>query len=274
MDYISHLFSLKGKVAVITGGGGVLASEIGLAYAQAGASVILLGRSLDSLVAVADKIKDAGGKAEAIQADVLNSSVIKKVCATIVSTYGKVDILLNAAGGNHPSATIGPDQSIFDMDIAAMDSVRDLNFKGSVIPSLIFGEQMAKQGEGNIVNFSSMAAMQAITRVVAYSASKAAITNFTQWMATEMAKKFSDKIRVNAIAPGFFIGEQNRALLINEDGSLTSRSKDILHKTPMNRFGDASELVAAAIYLVSPAASFVTGTVLSVDGGFSIYSGV
>lgn len=274
MNYLERMFSLDGKVAVLTGGGGVLAAEIGRGYAQAGATVILLGRRIESVKVVADQIISEGGKAEAIQADVLDKAMMEKVCDSIVSEHGKVDILLNAAGGNQVGATISKDQTVFDLDVDALDEVKELNFNGSVIPCLVFGKQMANQGEGNIINFSSMTAFQAISRVVGYSASKAAITNFTNWLATEMAMKFSDKIRVNAIAPGFFVGNQNRSLLYHEDGTLTSRSKSILRNTPMNRFGTASELVTTAIYLVSPAASFVTGVVIPVDGGFSCFSGV
>ncbi len=270
MNYIEKLFSLKGKVIVITGGSGVLASDIGAGLVKAGATVILLGRSLERLKDKAKHIKASA----AFATDVMDKKSVERACDDIVKQYTKVDVLLNAAGGNQPGATVNDDQSLFDIDLEAITEVNDLNFKGSVIPSLVFGQQMAKQGEGNIINFSSMSAFQVMTRVVGYSASKAAITNFTSWMATEMAKKFSDKIRINAIAPGFFVGNQNRALLINEDGSLTPRSKDILHNTPMNRFGEANELIGAVIFLISPSASFVTGTVLPVDGGFSIFSGV
>ena len=274
MNYLEELFSLEGKVAVLTGGGGVLAAEIGRGLAKAGATVILLDIREESAAKTAAEIVSIGGKAIAYASNVLDRANMEEVCAKIVAQYGKVDILLNAAGGNQPGATISPDKTIFDLNLDALDKVTSLNFNGSVIPSLVFGEQMSKQGAGNIINISSMTAYQSITRVVGYSASKAAITNFTTWMATEMALKFGDKIRVNAIAPGFFIGDQNRALLLNEDGTLTPRSEDILHNTPMRRFGEASELIGAVIYLVSPAASFVTGVVLPIDGGFSIFSGV
>ncbi len=274
MNYLEQMFGLSGKVAVLTGGGGVLAAEIGKGMAKAGATIILLDIREENAVNTAKQIEADGGKAVGMAANVLDKANLESVCANILAKYGKIDILLNAAGGNQAGATIGPDQTIFDLDMDAMDRVTSLNFNGSVLPSLVFGKAMADAGEGNIINISSMTAMQAVTRVVGYSASKAAITNFTIWMATEMAKKFGDKLRVNAIAPGFFIGDQNRALLINEDGSLTPRSKDILHKTPMNRFGDAAELTGAVIYLSSPAASFVTGTVMPIDGGFSIFSGV
>lgn len=274
MNYLEKMFGLEGKVAVITGGGGVLAAEIGKGMAKAGAIIILLDIRKEKAEDTAKQIESDGGIAIGMAANVLDRASLQEVCADIIAKYGKVDILLNAAGGNQAGATINTDQTIFDLDLDALDRVTSLNFNGSVIPSLVFGKVMADQGEGNIINISSMAALQSITRVVGYSASKAAVTNFTTWMATEMAMKFSDKIRVNAIAPGFFIGDQNRALLINEDGSLTPRSKDVLHNTPMNRFGDAAELTGAVIYLVSPAASFVTGAVLPIDGGFSIFSGV
>jgi len=274
MDYLEKLFSLKGKVAVLTGGGGVLAAEIGKGMAKAGASIILLDIREENAVKTAQAIEADGGIAEGMAANVLDKENLEKVCEQILAKYGHIDILLNAAGGNQAGATIGPDQTIFDLDMDALDRVTTLNFNGSVLPSLVFGKAMADAGEGSIINISSMTAMQAVTRVVGYSASKAAISNFTRWMATEMAKKFGDKLRVNAIAPGFFIGDQNRALLINEDGSLTPRSKDILHKTPMNRFGEAAELTGAVIYLSSPAASFVTGTIMPIDGGFSVFSGV
>jgi len=274
MNYLEQMFGLNGKIAVLTGGGGVLAAEIGKGMAKAGATIILLDIREENAVNTAKQIEDEGGIAVGMAANVLDKANLQSVCDDIIAKYGKIDILLNAAGGNQAGATIGPDQTIFDLDMDAMDRVTSLNFNGSVLPSLVFGKAMADAGEGSIINISSMTAMQAVTRVVGYSASKAAITNFTTWMATEMAKKFGDKLRVNAIAPGFFIGDQNRALLINEDGSLTPRSKDILHKTPMNRFGDAAELTGAVIYLSSPAASFVTGAVMAIDGGFSIFSGV
>ncbi len=274
MNYINELFGLDGKVAVLTGGGGVLAAEIGKGMAKAGATIVLLDIREENAIGTAEMIKADGGKAIGMAANVLDKGSLENVCANILECFGKIDILLNAAGGNQPGATIAPDQTIFDLDMGALDRVTALNFNGTVLPSMVFGKAMAERGEGNIINISSMAALQSITRVVGYSASKAAVSNFTMWMATELAKKFGDKLRVNAVAPGFFIGDQNRALLLNEDGSLTPRSKDILHNTPMNRFGEAAELTGAVIYLASPAASFVTGTVLAVDGGFSIFSGV
>lgn len=274
MSYIDELFGLEGKVAVLTGGGGVLAAEIGRGMAAAGATVILLDIREENAKATAAEIEKTGGVAVGMAGNVLDKESLEAVCADIVAKYGKVDILLNAAGGNQPGATIGPDKTVFDLELDALDKVTNLNFKGTVIPSLVFGKAMADRGEGSIINISSMTAMQAVTRVVGYSASKAAVQNFTLWMGTELAQKFGDKLRVNAIAPGFFIGDQNRALLINEDGSLTPRSEDILRNTPMGRFGEASELIGACVYLSSPAASFVTGTVMAIDGGFNMFSGV
>jgi NAD(P)-dependent dehydrogenase (short-subunit alcohol dehydrogenase family) len=192
-----------------------------------------------------------------------------------LAKYGRVDILLNAAGGNMPGATISPEQTVFDLNISDLDKVTSLNFNGTVLPSMVFGEVMAKQRSGNIINFSSMAAMQSITRVLGYSTAKAAVSNFTAWMAMEMAMKFDGTVRVNAIAPGFFIGNQNRALLTNPDGSFTERGNKVINKTPMGRFGEARELVGAILFLASDkAASFVTGVVLPIDGGFSTFSGV
>ncbi|MDA3853751.1 MAG: SDR family oxidoreductase [Bacteroidales bacterium] len=274
MSYTEEMFALEGKVAVITGGGGVLAAEIGRGMAKAGASIILLDIREENAIATAKEIESHGGSAIGMAANVLDKENLEAVCAIVLKQFGKIDILLNAAGGNQPGATISPEKTVFDLDMGALDKVTSLNFNGTVLPSLVFGKAMADRGEGNIINISSMAAYQAITRVVGYSASKSAVTNFTTWMAMELAMKFKGKIRVNAIAPGFFIGDQNRALLLNEDGSLTSRSEKILNNTPMGRFGEASELIGACLFLASPSASFVTGVVLPVDGGFSIFSGV
>jgi len=188
--------------------------------------------------------------------------------------YKKIDILLNAAGGNMPGATISPDKTVFDLDVKDLEKVTNLNFNGTVLPSMVFGEVMAKQRSGNIINFSSMAAYQSITRVVGYSAAKAAVSNFTSWMAMELAMKFGGNLRVNAIAPGFFIGNQNRDMLLNSDGTYTERGKKVINNTPMGRFGEAHELVGAILYLTSDSASFVTGVVLPIDGGFSTFSGV
>ncbi|HNW50732.1 MAG TPA: SDR family oxidoreductase [Prolixibacteraceae bacterium] len=274
MSYLDGLFNLDGRVAVITGGGGVLASEIGGGLSQAGVKIVFLDINEEAALAAAQRIIDQGREAIGLKTNVLDMEALKECRDLILKKYGKIDILLNAAGGNMAGASVNPGQTIFDLNIDALDKVTDLNFKGTVLPSMVFGEVMAKQKSGNIINISSMAALQAITRQVGYSASKAAVSNFTMWMAMEMALKFEGSIRVNAIAPGFFIGNQNHDLLINPDGSYTERSMKIINNTPMGRFGEASELVGAVLYLASDSASFVTGVVLPIDGGFSTFSGV
>ena len=215
-----------------------------------------------------------GGEAIGFVCDVLNVEALKTVADAVVAQWDKVDILLNIAGGNLPGATLMPDQEFFDMDLADWDKVTQLNMNGTVYPSYVFGKIMAAQKSGSIVNVSSMAALQSMTRVPGYSAAKAAVGNFTQWLAMEMSMKYGDGIRVNGIAPGFFIGEQNRKVLINPDGSLTDRSLKVIANTPMRRFGDINELNGAVQFLCSEAASFITGVVLPVDGGFSTFSGV
>jgi len=274
MSYLDRLFNLDGKVAVITGGGGVLASEIGSGLAKAGIKIAFLDINEEAATIAANKIIEIGGEAIGLKTNVLEIEALKETRDAILAKFGKIDILLNAAGGNMAGASVNPGQTIFDLNIDALDKVTDLNFKGTVLPSLVFGEVMANNRSGNIINISSMAALQAITRQVGYSASKAAVSNFTMWMAMEMAMKFEGSVRVNAIAPGFFIGNQNRDLLINPDGSYTERSEKILNNTPMGRFGEASELIGAVLYLVSDSASFVSGVVLPIDGGFSTFSGV
>lgn len=274
MNYLEKLFGLEGKVAVITGGGGVLASEIGSGLSQAGVKIVFLDINEEAVKKAADRIVEKGGIALGLKTNVLELETLKETREKVLAEFGRVDMLLNAAGGNMAGASVNPGQTIFDLNIDALDRVTDLNFKGTVLPSIVFGEVMASQKSGNIINISSMAALQAITRQVGYSASKAAVSNFTIWMSMEMAMKFEGSVRVNAIAPGFFIGNQNRDLLINPDGSYTERSMKILANTPMGRFGDASELIGAVLFLASDSASFVTGVVLPIDGGFSIFSGV
>jgi len=274
MNYLDGLFNLKGRVAVITGGGGVLAAAIGEGLSKAGFSLVFLDINEQAAKTAAQTILDHGGDAIGLKTNVLDKEALEETSLLVLKKYQKIDLLLNAAGGNMPGATISPEATVFDLDIADFDKVNNLNFKGTVLPSLVFGKIMAEQREGNIINISSMAALQSITRVVGYSAAKAAVSNFTAWMAMELAMKFGDKIRVNAIAPGFFIGNQNRALLTNPDGSFTQRGQQVIAKTPMKRFGEAHELIGAVLFLASDAASFVTGIVLPVDGGFSSYSGV
>jgi len=270
----TDIFDISDKVYVITGGSGALGGSMAKYLLQNGARVALLGlhqervdKRLEELVKTSPQIIGFAG-------NVLDKKWLSDVCTAILGKWDRIDGLVNAAGGNMPGATIGTDQTIFDLNMEDFRKVTELNVDGTVLPSLVFGEVMSKQGKGSIINLSSMTADRAITRVVGYSASKSAIDNFTRWMATEMALKFGGNIRVNAIAPGFFIGNQNRALLTEKDGSYSPRGKAIIAHTPMKRFGKAEELHGAVHWLLSDAASFVTGTIIPIDGGFSAYSGV
>lgn len=267
-------FSIEGKVAVITGAGGVLGGSIAKSFIEAGAKVVALDIRLEQLEARVAELTADGGEAMGMVGNVLDMESLEKVAREVTAKWGRIDILLNIAGGNTPGGTLAPDASFFDMPKAEWEKVTGLNLNGTVYPSMVFGRVMAAQKSGCIINVSSMTAYSAITRVPGYSAAKTAVSNFTQWLATEMALKYGDGVRVNAIAPGFFIGDQNRAVLINPDGSLTDRSKKVLAKTPFGRFGDISELNGAVQFLCSPAASFITGAVLPIDGGFSAFSGV
>ncbi|MCI5875854.1 MAG: SDR family oxidoreductase [Prevotellaceae bacterium] len=269
---MKNLFDIKNYVVVITGGTGVLGRCIGKYLALNGAKVILLGRRGDIGAAVVADIKKAGGEAEFMKCDVMEQTMVQATCDAIVAKYGKVDTLLNAAGGNQKGATIGPDQNFFDLDPEQFQKVLNLNLVGTVIPTQVFLKPMVEQGKGSIINFSSMAAFRPLTRVCGYAAAKAGISNFTEYMAHECAKKFGEGIRVNAIAPGFFITDQNRALLTNPDGSYTERGKDVVRQTPFGRMGKPEELCGTIHYLMSDASSFVTGTVAVVDGGFNIYA--
>lgn len=269
-----NLFNLSNKVAVITGGTGVLGGCAANSLAAAGVHIILIGRNAEAIEDKIKAIEDLGGNAEGYAANVLDKNSLEAVKDKILAKHKTIDILINAAGGNMPGATIGEQQSIFDLNMDDFSKVTDLNLNGTVVPSLVFGAVMANQKSGSIINYSSMTVERAVTRVVGYAASKAAMENFTRWMAVEMATKFGDQIRVNAVAPGFFIGNQNRRLLTNEDGSYTSRGNLIIQNTPMNRFGNAEELNGIIHFLCSDAASFITGTVIPVDGGFSAFSGV
>jgi NAD(P)-dependent dehydrogenase (short-subunit alcohol dehydrogenase family) len=269
-----NLFDIRDKVAIITGGTGILGGRMARGLVAHGARVGILGRRKENIETIVKEIQNEGGKAIALQADVLDEDQLGKAKNLVVEKWGGIDILVNAAGGNMPGATVPPDKTVFDLSGDEFRKVMDLNLMGTVYPSMIFGKVMAEKKRGMIINISSMAAHQAITRVAGYSASKAAIDNFTKWMAVEMAQKFGEGIRVNAIAPGFFIGEQNRRLLTNEDGSLTERGKTIIAKTPLKRFGESDELTGTLIWLCSDASRFVTGIVVPVDGGFSAFSGV
>ena len=267
-----NLFDINGYVVVITGGTGVLGRTIAKYLAEQGAKVAILGRKEDVGNSIVEEIVNAGGEASFYKTDVMNKEVLEQNRADILARYGKIDTLLNAAGGNMKGATIGPDQNFFDLDPAQFQTVLNLNLTGTVIPTQVFLEPIVKQGKGSIINFSSMAAFRPMTRVCGYAAAKAGISNFTAYMAHECAKKFGEGIRVNAIAPGFFITEQNRALLTNPDGSYTERGKDVVRQTPFGRMGEPEELCGTIHYLMSDASKFVTGTVAVVDGGFNIFA--
>jgi len=269
---MNNLFNIKDNVTVITGGTGVLGRCIAKYLAMEGAKVVILGRKEDVGQAIASDIQAAGGVCEFMKTDVMNQQVVQQNCDDILARYGRVDTLLNAAGGNMPGATIGPDKTFFDLDPAQFQTVLNLNLTGTVIPTQIFLHPMARQGKGAIINFSSMAAFRPMTRVCGYAAAKAGISNFTAYMATECAKKFGEKIRVNAIAPGFFLTEQNRSLLTNPDGSYTQRGLDVIRQTPFGRMGEPEELCGTIHYLMSDASKFVTGTVAVVDGGFNVFA--
>jgi NAD(P)-dependent dehydrogenase (short-subunit alcohol dehydrogenase family) len=265
-------FDLSGKVAVVTGGTGVLGGAMAKGLAQAGAKVAILGRRKEVAREVAQHLCNEGGEAIALPADVLNIESLQAAKARLLETYGRCDILVNAAGGNQPKATVMPDGSFFDLDKEPLEQVIGLNLLGTILPSQVFGEMMKESG--SIINISSMAAQKPLTRVIGYAASKAAIDNFTKWLAVEVAHKHGAGLRVNAIAPGFFVGEQNKKLLLNDDGTLTTRGQHIIDHTPMRRFGEADELIGTAIWLASDASRFVTGIIVPVDGGFSAYGGV
>ena len=269
-------FDVSGKVAIVTGGTGVLGGSIAESFLTAGAKVVIIGRNEENVERKIEFFRKKFGEGEVLgySCNVLDIDRLKIVKRDILDKWNGVDILINCAGGNVKGATLTDQQSFFDMNLDLWDDVLNLNLNGSIYPSFVFGEIMAGRKAGCIINISSMAALTAITRVPGYSSAKAAVDNFTRWLAMEMALKFSDKIRVNAIAPGFFIGNQNRNILLNDDGSLTERSEKVLAKTPMKRFGDITELNGAVQFLCSDAASFITGIVLPVDGGFSIFSGV
>jgi NAD(P)-dependent dehydrogenase (short-subunit alcohol dehydrogenase family) len=268
-------FDLTVKVAVVTGGGGVLCSLLARALAQCGASVAVVDINLPAAEKVADKIRSQGEQAIAIQADVLNKESLLAAAQRVTETFGQIDILINGAGGNKKEATTSEELSFFDLPTDAIRWVFDLNFMGTLLPSQVFGRYMVKQGSGCIINISSMAAFRPLTRTVAYSPAKAAVSNFTQWLAVHISQTYSDRIRVNAIAPGFFLTEQNRFLLTDErTGELTERGQAIIDHTPIGRFGDPEDLIGAVLWLLSDGASFVHGAVIPIDGGFSAFSGV
>lgn len=269
---MNKLFDIKDYVVVITGGTGVLGCTIAKYLAKEGAKVIILGRKENVGAEIVADITAEGGSCEFMKTDVMCQQTVKQNCKDILEKYGRIDTLLNAAGGNLAGAVIAPEGNFFDLEVEDFQKVLELNLTGTVIPTQVFLEPMVKQGKGSIINFSSMAAFRPITRVCGYAAAKAGISNFTEFMATECAKKFGEGIRVNAIAPGFFITEQNRNLLTNPDGTYTQRGRDVIHQTPFGRMGDPEELCGTIHYLMSDAAKFVTGTVAVVDGGFNVFA--
>jgi NAD(P)-dependent dehydrogenase (short-subunit alcohol dehydrogenase family) len=273
---MNNLFDIGGRVVVVTGAAGVLGSSVAEYLASQGARVVYLERDrgrLDETIARCLQ-KYPGAECLGLEADVLSRGSLEAARDEVLRKWGRIDALLNGAGGNMPGATIGPDQTFFDLDLDSFRKVLDLNLNGTVLPSLVFTPEMVRGGRGAIVNYSSVSACQVLTRVVGYSAAKGAVTNFTRWLAVDMGRHTGGKVRVNAVLPGFFIGEQNRRLLTNEDGSLTERGRLVVQNTPFGRFGEAHELHGAIHYLLADASSFVTGTVLEVDGGFCAFSGV
>ncbi len=265
----------QGRVVVITGGAGVLCSAMAKALAQKGARVAILQRRLEVAEALAREIRAEGGSALAVSVDVLDRSAVEAAAERVLAEYGRVDALINGAGGNRPEATTSADRSFFDLPAEAIRSVFDLNLLGTIIPSQVFGRRMVAQGSGAILNIASMSSSRPLTRTIAYSAAKAGIVNFTQWLAVHLSQECSPNVRVNAIAPGFFLTDQNRYLLTDrETGELTPRGKAILAHTPQGRFGTPEDLLGAVLWLLSDSASFVHGAVIPVDGGFSAFSGV
>ena len=277
LEELQSFYDFTDRTILVTGGAGVLGLEIVRTLVQCNANVIVLSRNHEratkSMAEYTKSVK-SNGRVLCIYGDVINRESLQQANETVTSEFDTVDILINMAGGNHPVATTSVDVSFFDLPTDALRHVSDLNLLGTILPCQVFGRSMAERGEGVILNISSMSAFRPLTRIPAYSAAKAAVTNFTQWLAVHMAQNYSPRIRVNAIAPGFFIGEQNRRLLLNEDGTLTARGKSILDHTPMNRFGAPEDLLGATMWLISPASAFVTGIVIPIDGGFSAFSGV
>jgi len=275
MEYIESLFDLSGQVAVVTGGGGVLCGALSRALSKAGVKVAVLDILVEAAEKVVQDVRAEGGEAIAVQCDVLDKSSIEAARDVVLDAYGRVDILINGAGGNKREATTSPEMSFFDLPADAVQWVFNLNFIGTLLPSQVFGKLIADQGTGSIVNISSMNALRPLTKIPAYSGAKAAVSNFTQWLAVHMSQNYSTKVRVNAIAPGFFLTTQNRFLLLDEaTGKWTPRGQQILDHTPMGEFGAPEDLVGTVFWLLSPGARFVHGVVVPIDGGFSAYSGV
>jgi NAD(P)-dependent dehydrogenase (short-subunit alcohol dehydrogenase family) len=277
MDFRNFLsaYDFSGKTIAITGGGGVLCGELARGLAGCNANVVVLDRDVGLAEKTIATLAGTKGKHKAVFIDVLDKPAIEKAADAIIADYGKLDGLINGAGGNNPKATTNPEQSFFDIPADALQFVSNLNLQGTILPSQVFARIMTKQKEGVILNISSMNAFRPLTRIPAYSAAKAAVSNFTQWLAVHLAQEYSPNIRVNAIAPGFFLTDQNRFLLTDKaTGALTARGNKIIDHTPMARFGTPEDLVGATLWLLSPASQFVTGVVVPIDGGFSAFSGV
>ncbi|MEX2606931.1 MAG: SDR family oxidoreductase [Kiritimatiellia bacterium] len=272
--YNDPLFDLNGQVVAITGAGGVICGAMARELGARGAKIALLDLALEAAEKVASEIKADGGEAIAVKCNVLELEAVKAAYQEVTDAFGRVDILVNGAGGNKKEATTGPDMSFFDIPADALRFVVDLNLLGSVLPSQVFGKGMADQKSGVIINISSMNSFRPLTKIVGYSAAKAAINNFTQWLAVHIAQNYSHDIRVNAIAPGFFETAQNKFLLRTESGDLTPRGQQIVDHTPQGRFGEPADLMGTLVWLLSPGAKFVTGIVVPIDGGFSAFSGV
>lgn len=270
---IENLFTLKDKVVVVTGATGVLGEAFLQGLTAAEATIVVIGRNEEVAKQRTQEVNDAGGKAIYIIADVLDQAALETAKNKTLETFGRIDALVNAAGGNVAEAVIQPGSDVFDLNVSALKQVFDLNLFGTIIPTQIFGKEIAKNG-GSIVNISSVSATQAITRVLGYSMAKSAVDSYTKWMSVELANRYQDKLRINGIVPGFFITNQNRALLTNPDGSLTARGEAIIVKTPFKRFGAPEELIGALVYLLSDASRFVNGENITVDGGFCAFSGV
>jgi NAD(P)-dependent dehydrogenase (short-subunit alcohol dehydrogenase family) len=268
------MFDITGKVAVVTGGAGILCGNMCRFLAGRGVKVAILDQNLSAAQNLAGEIRSEGGESIGIACNVLEKNSIDEAVELVHSSFKHVDILINGAGGNRPQATTNADQSFFDLPADDLRWVFDLNLMGTILPSQGFARGMASRKQGVIINISSMNAFRPLTRIAAYSAAKAGVSNFTQWLAVHLAQEYSPAIRVNAIAPGFFIGQQNKRLLLNEDGSLTPRGQAILSHTPMSRFGNPEDLLGTLLWLISPASQFITGIVVPVDGGFSAFSGV
>jgi NAD(P)-dependent dehydrogenase (short-subunit alcohol dehydrogenase family) len=275
LSSISCMFDFTGRTVVVTGGTGILGGQVAAALAGCNANVALLDLNIEPAKALIESMNGSAGHVTAIQTDVLNQASLEQAAAQVLEEFGRIDCLINAAGGNKPQATTGADRAFFDLPADAIRWVFDLNIVGTILPSQVFGRIMAQNGEGVILNFSSMNSFRPLTRVPAYSAAKAAVSNFTQWLAVHLAQEYSPKIRVNAVAPGFFLTNQNRFLLTDEQtGQLTPRGRAIIDHTPMARFGCPEDLLPTVLWLLSPASAFITGVVVPVDGGFSAYSGV